>query len=150
MDVQTPQGREEPIPLIKEGIFTTTPEPRLIGSRCRNCREVYFPARLICAHCFGEDLERVKLSRQGVITNYTIVRQPPPGYHGSIPYVLAEIEFPAEQIRLISYVTGFDNVTQVDVGISVEMILMPFRNEEGQNVLGYAFRVISDEASRQF
>ena len=43
---------------IEEGFFRIPDDPaelpRLLGSRCPSCGEVFFPRRLVCAQCLHE------------------------------------------------------------------------------------------------
>jgi uncharacterized OB-fold protein len=66
-------------------------EIALIGSRCLDCRGVFFPTRANCSRCFGHRLEDVELSRLGELRGFTIVRQAPSGYFGPVPYVIGNV-----------------------------------------------------------
>lgn len=74
--------------ILKEGQFTMPSipgeQPRLIGSRCRACGEYFFPKQVACANCLKQDMEEVLLSPRGKLYSYTIVRQRPPVYQGSV------------------------------------------------------------------
>lgn len=67
---------------IKPGYFTI-PEhpqdaPRLLGSQCRRCGEVYFPRRAVCAkgECLSEDLDDTQLGPEGTLYSFTFVHMP--------------------------------------------------------------------------
>jgi uncharacterized OB-fold protein len=62
--------------------------------RCRTCGEHFFGAVVFCRRCSSRDLEPVELSRQGTLYSYTIVRVPPPGWKGAVPYALGQVELP--------------------------------------------------------
>ena len=60
---------------IEDGYFTI-PEapgelPRLLGSRCPNCTEHFFPRRLVCARCLHEGCEDVTLGPRGRLYTWT-------------------------------------------------------------------------------
>ena len=69
--------------LHKDFWTSATPDgsPRLIGSHCGNCGEVYFPKKPKgwCVHCQQQALEDVLLSPRGRISTFTVVRQQPAG-----------------------------------------------------------------------
>ena len=80
---------------IAEGLFTwPSNDPRLLGSRCRDCGVVTFPAQSGCPACCGEDTEQIELARRGTLWTWTIQgflpNRPPyegPGDSGNLPAV---------------------------------------------------------------
>ena len=65
---------------IEEGFFRIPEDPaeppRLLGSRCPACGEVFFPRRLVCAKCLHEGTEDMELSTEGVIYTWTYCHVP--------------------------------------------------------------------------
>ena len=66
----------------------------LLGMRCRQCGIYVFGPATFCQSCTSADLEEVDRGTTGVLFSYTIVRVPPPGWPGAVPYVLGEVELP--------------------------------------------------------
>jgi uncharacterized OB-fold protein len=118
--------------------------PQLLGHKCRDCGEIFFPRRNngICTHCQSRNLVEMKLSSKGKIYNYTIVEQKPPAYYkGEVPYALGFIELP-EGVRLRSLFTGC-NLNDLKVGMEVEIVIERlFENDEGDEIITYKFRPI--------
>jgi uncharacterized OB-fold protein len=127
--------------------------PQLLGHKCRDCGEIFFPRRNngICTHCQSRNLVEMKLSSKGKIYNYTIVEQKPPAYYkGEVPYALGFIELP-EGVRLRSLFTGC-NLNDLKVGMEVEIVIERlFENDEGDEIITYKFRPIyaSSEGKNQ-
>ena len=73
------EGRRARVP-VKPGYFTVPDDPveppRLLGSRCRDCGEHFFPRRAICAKCMSERTEDVLLGPRGTLFSYTFVHFP--------------------------------------------------------------------------
>lgn len=44
----------------------------LLGSRCRNCNELYFPIVKNCTRCCSDKLEGINLGQNGVLWSWTI------------------------------------------------------------------------------
>ena len=140
---------------LKEGLWidsgSPNENPQLIGSQCRNCGEVYFPKKekRICINCQQRNLEEIKLSRRGKIYSFTIVMQRPPIYYkASVPYALAWVELP-EGVRLETLLTDctFDDLL---VGMDVELVIeMLFQDEEGNDIVTYKFKPISNAVERK-
>ena len=66
----------------------------LIGMRCLDCGIYVFGQAVFCQACSSPRLEPVDLSRTGTLYSYTIVRVPPDGWPGPVPYILGEVELP--------------------------------------------------------
>ena len=62
--------------------------------RCTECGVVVFGPATFCQSCSSPRLEQIELSTEGTLYSYTIVRVPPPGWPGPVPYVLGEVELP--------------------------------------------------------
>jgi len=73
----TEQGRRIP---IEEGFFTIPEDraeaPRLLGSRCTRCGEIFFPRRVVCASCLAAALEDTRLGPHGTLYTFTVVHVP--------------------------------------------------------------------------
>lgn len=128
---------------IKEGLFEFLEDgAHLIGSRCRECGEVTFPANAFCPQCCSETTANVPLSRRGILYSFTVQRfRPPPPYRGPEPfasYGVGMIEMP-EGLR-ITAVLEEDNPASLRVGMEMELVVTGFfEDDEGNEVLGYKF-----------
>ncbi len=137
-------GEKKTIP-VREGLWTLEPKPRLIGSECKNCGEVFFPSRqdVLCSNCQSSDFQEVKLSPRGKIYSYTVVMQRPPVYYkaAEVPYAIGFVELP-EGVRVETLFTGC-NFDDLRVGMEVEMLVDGLHAEEdGSQVLCYKFKPV--------
>jgi uncharacterized OB-fold protein len=128
---------------IKEGLFDSFEDgPHLIGSRCRECEEVRFPANPFCPRCCRETTEQIPLSQRGVLYSFTIQRfKPPPPFRGAepfAPYGVGLIELP-EGVRVTSVLEESDP-ERLRVGMEMELLITEFFEDQGEAVLGYKFR----------
>ncbi|WP_415810501.1 Zn-ribbon domain-containing OB-fold protein [Litorimonas haliclonae] len=128
---------------ISPDLFTD--QPSLIGSRCSNCGEIYFPIRSSCSQCSSENLERKNLGKQGVLWSWTIQHyMPKPPYNSGetkdtfTPYGIGLVEMPSGvkvKARL--------NVNQskaLNIGDTYVLALKPFRTDENGNpILTFVF-----------
>ena len=67
----------------------------LLGMRCMDCGVGVFGPATFCQSCASQRLEEVELGSGGTLYSYTIVRVPPSGWPGPVPYVLGEVELPS-------------------------------------------------------
>jgi uncharacterized OB-fold protein len=141
-------GKEKRRIPVKEGLWCEPEDPRgrprLVGSRCRKCGEVFFPKRdgSLCSYCQGEDFEEIKLSLRGTVYSYTVIMQRPPEYYkGEVPYAIGFVELP-EGVRVETLFTGCE-LDDLQVGMEVEMVIDKLCEEEdGTEVYCYKFRPV--------
>jgi uncharacterized OB-fold protein len=113
--------------------------PQLMGNKCLNCGEIFFPANPICLNCQNKNMKKIKLSNKGKIWSYTtIMLAPPKWYKGPVPFDLGYIELP-EKILIWSRLLGAEPGT-FKIGQEVELkIDIIQKNNEGNDILGYCF-----------
>ena len=114
-------------------------EPRLMGVKCKSCGELFFPKRMRCINCFGEEMEEVPLSKRGKIYSYTIVHHATPGYTGPLPYAVGAVELPGGIVILSPLTQG--HLGQLKIGMDVELVLEKLcEDEKGNDVISYKFK----------
>lgn len=96
------------LPPIQEGVFVG-PDAEgtlaLIGSECADCGQMMFPIRARCVKCFGGSLQNHRFDRQGKVVTFTVIRQAPPGFFGSVPYALGMVELEAG-VQVLTHLVG--------------------------------------------
>jgi uncharacterized protein len=133
---------------VMEGLWTLTPDGKdycLVGSKCLNCEELYFPKREknICLNCFSTELEEVQLSKSGKISSFTVVYQAPAGgyYKGPVPYAYGFVVLP-EQVKIMTLFTGCDLET-LQVGTEAELVIEKlFDEDDGIEINTYKFKPV--------
>ncbi len=136
-----PDEQTQRVP-IEPGFFTTPEDgasPRLLGSRCGSCREVFFPRRRICAACEAAALEDVELGPRGTLYTYTWVHMPLFGalraQAGS--YGVGQVDL-AEGPR-VQAVLAVDR-EELAIGMELELQLETLRREDdGTEVMIFRF-----------
>ena len=123
---------------IREGLFTGGTEGDLVGFRCKSCNHLLPPLTIVCYYCFGENLEKIPLSRVGKLYSYTIVYQP--HKHFEVPYASGYIDLP-EGIRIFSplkEIKGKPFYIDMDMELVVEKLWSEGENE----VIGPKFQPV--------
>ena len=105
----------------------------LVGQRCRQCQVCVFGPAIFCQGCSSPDLEPVQLSRQGILYSFTVVRVPPPGWPGRVPYTLGEVELP-EGPHVLAEIIGSEP-DGLKLGMSMELALEEVSVAESNKVL---------------
>ena len=110
-----------------------------LGRRCKNCGEYFMGAPIFCLKCSASDLEPVELSRQGVLRTYTVIYVPPPGWLGSVPYILGSVELP-EGVDILTEVIDLPK-EKIKIGMKMEMVLrVGGKDAEGNEIMVYKWR----------
>ena len=80
---------------LREGMFkpvSKLDEPaHLIGGRCRDCGETFFPKRAFCAACCSGNQEDIEFKNTGTIDTFTVVYQQLPGSAMVPPYAIVRV-----------------------------------------------------------
>jgi uncharacterized protein len=124
--------------MVRDGLFSDTDPPALLGTRCGACGSVHFPRADACTYCAAEEPEPVELSRRAKLWAWTAVTAPPPGYAGEVPYGIGVVELP-EGVRVITLLTENDPSSLTE-GQPMELQIVPLhRDDDGNDVVTYAF-----------
>jgi uncharacterized OB-fold protein len=151
MTNQTAKKTEEKVEAwvpVQKGLFEyplkDNQRPALKANRCSKCGETFFPKKVICPYCLDQQgLEELTLDGQGTVYSSTVVHIPSPTGIKA-PYAYGYVDMVTLKIRVFALFTG-DEPTSFTPGRAVELILEPIKlNKEGQEVIGYKFRPVSD------
>ena len=135
---------------IEPGFFTIPDDPaeppRLLGSRCRACREVFFPRREVCAQCLERACEDVTLGTRGVLYTYTYVHFPlfASRRRDDGGYGVGQVDLP-EGPRVQAVLSGAPG--DFRIGIEMDLELESVRDDDrGREVVIYRFRPARSDA----
>ena len=92
----------------------------LIIQKCKDCEKHVFYPRLVCPHCFSDNLDWVDASGKGTVYAYTIVQNNAPSpFINDMPYVVAVIRL-AEGVQMLSNIVDCDvNDLKCDMDVEV-------------------------------
>lgn len=124
-----------PTPVLP-GLLQLDP-PALLAGRCAACGDLRFPVTILCAGCGGERIESVALSGEGSLYTFSIVRMPPPGYSGEVPYAVGVVELP-DGIRVTATILAED-LERLAVGDPVAFEPLTLPGPDGP-LLSFAYR----------
>ncbi len=134
-----------------EGWFTMPPtEPRLIGSRCKSCGNVFFPKASVCHNPYCEKtapLEEILFGQRGKLFTFTInYAKTPPPYHSPepfVPYASGIIELPEGLMVEGMIGPGYDE-KNLKVGMEMELVIDKlYEDEQGNEILSWMYRPVS-------
>lgn len=102
---------QKPVPDVNpwaKPFWEAARENKLIIQKCPDCNQHVFYPRLVCPHCFSENLEWVEASGKGTIYSYTVVtNNSPSAFINDIPYIVALIKLD-EGVQMLSNIVECD------------------------------------------
>ena len=134
------QGKRVPVAAARLKLLNDQgTEGVLLGTLCRECEAYFFGSVVMCRRCSSSELEPVELSSQGTLYSYTIVRIPPAGWPGGVPYALGQVELP-EGPHVISEVLDCP-YEKLEVGMKLELALaVGGEDAKGDELVVYKWR----------
>ncbi len=113
---------------------------RLEEGKCKQCGHISFPPRLVCPKCKSKSFETVKLSREGKILTFTIIRVGPDKFSKETPYVVAIIEL-NDGVCLTTQVADCD-VNKVEIGDKVKLVFRKIQDEGKWGLHCYGYKAV--------
>ena len=113
---------------------------RLEAGKCKSCGEVYFPPRLICSKCKSRQFEAMKLSDEGSIVTYTVIRVGPSQFADQTPYAVGIVELD-DGVRITTQIVEceFDKLA---VGNRVRMEFRKIQQQGEAGILCYGHKCV--------
>ena len=136
---------------IAEGLFTwPSNDPRLLGSKCKNCGVVTFPAQNSCPACSSVETETIELERRGTLWTFTLQCFLPnrPPYEGPEtpetfqPFGVGYVEL-SDQTRVQTRIKTKD-VERLHVGMEMELVVEKYIERDGKDVVAYFFTPVDE------
>jgi uncharacterized OB-fold protein len=125
---------------VREGLFVTdsiSGEVFLVGSECRECGGLAFPASDHCPYCGSSSAGVTRLPRRGVVELCTWVHRPSAGYTGPLPYGLGVIRL-SDDLKVIAPI---QSAAILPPGTPVECAIWEVgTSEDGSALVSYCFR----------
>jgi uncharacterized OB-fold protein len=113
---------------------------RLEAARCSKCNKVFFPPRLVCDGCRGEEFEPVTLPGEGKLITCTEIHVPASNFTDEAPiaYGIVELEDGTRISTQVTDCTGDELV----VGAPVRIEFRKIQNDGESGVLCYGYKAV--------
>ena len=115
---------------------------RLIGSKCTDCGDEFFPPVYRCKGCGSDRIKDKEMPKTGKIMTYTVLHEPLPGFEAQTPLHLAVVEL-ENGARVLSQVVDSPEES-IKTGAKVRAIVRRalVDGESGQIIYGFKFTVV--------
>lgn len=119
-------------------------ELHLMGSRCGQCGQIYFPSRRNCPHCLDErSVEQIPLTDHGTLQTFVVANMAPPGY--SVPHAQGYIDLSGNGPRIFSLLADYGDASSLTIGCKMGLKIVRLgRGRENRVIVGYRFRPLKD------
>jgi uncharacterized OB-fold protein len=132
----------DPVRPIREGLFVTGEDGlRLVTGSCDRCGEPHFPRTDSCPYCGSDAISERRLGPDGVVALSTVVRRPPPGYTGPVPYGFGVVRLAGTRLEIVSRIAARD-LDAVGPGAPVRLALEEVPADDGPPAAVWTFRVV--------
>ena len=115
----------------------------IIGNKCEECGQVFFPPRESCPKCRRKSMGKIKeirLAGKGEIVTYSIIHVGPEEFEEQVPYPIAVIQLD-EGPRITAQIVDCD-IQDVKIGMKVESTFRKIQQDGSTGAIyyGYKFR----------
>jgi uncharacterized OB-fold protein len=107
---------------------------KVMGTRCKDCGQVFFPPRADCYRCLADNVEWFQVADTGRLVTYSRLQFAPVGFQEDVPYCIALLDY--GDYKIFGRIA--DDVPVDDLKIGMEMVTAVNRLPDGQ--LNYVFR----------
>lgn len=113
----------------------------LIGNKCEECEQVFFPPRESCPKCRRKSMGKIKeirLTGKGVIITYSIIHVGPEEFEEQVPYPIAVIQLD-EGPRITAQIVDCD-IQDVKIGMKVESTFRKIQQDGSTGAIYYGYK----------
>lgn len=90
----------------------------LLIQQCEDCHQHIFYPRLLCPHCFSDQVAWKEASGRGQIYSYTVVHRAFGPFADQVPFIVGIVEL-EEGVRMMTRITG--RREEVEIGKQVKV-----------------------------
>ncbi|MCK4546188.1 MAG: Zn-ribbon domain-containing OB-fold protein [Candidatus Eisenbacteria sp.] len=113
---------------------------RMEAGKCSKCGKVFFPPRLVCSSCKGQDFETIRLAGTGRVATYTVIRVSATQFADEVPFAVGVIDMD-EGVRLTSQIVDCDPES-VKTGMPVKIEFRKVQEEGKAGILCYGYKCV--------
>ncbi|MDA4124129.1 MAG: Zn-ribbon domain-containing OB-fold protein [Thaumarchaeota archaeon] len=116
---------------------------RLLGSKCEDCGDEFFPPVYRCRGCGSERVKDKQMPQTGKIITYTKLHETLPGFEAQAPFFLALVRLENGAKVLTQLVDSPDELVKTGAKVRATVRRARVDGESGQITYGYKFIVAS-------
>ena len=122
---------------FREGLFAVDAhDAYLIGNRCQQCNQLFFPAKPFCFSCLSKNMEPSGIGRSGTLYSFTTCHMPSGRFKP--PYQVGWIDL-QEGVRIFAPLKVRRNQT-LEIGMRMELVIDELWREGKSSIIGYKYK----------
>ena len=106
---------------------------KVMGTRCKDCGQVFFPPRADCYKCLASNVEWFEVSGKGKLLTYSELKFAPVGFQDDVPYCIALLDY--GKYKIFGRIAGSVPEDEIEVGMEMKTVVNTTLNEQ----LNYVF-----------
>ena len=107
---------------------------KVMGTRCTECGQVFFPPRADCYKCLSSKVEWFEVVGKGKLISFSQLKYAPVGFEQDLPYSIAVLDY--GEYKVFGRIAG--DVPEEEIKLGMEMETAVNRLPNGQ--LNYVFK----------
>ncbi len=107
---------------------------KIMGTKCKNCGEIFFPPRADCYKCLPGDIEWFEVAGEGKLVSFSKLQYGPVGFDEDLPYSIAMLDY--GDYKVFGRIA--DDIPESELKIGMEMKTVANKLPNGQ--LNYVFQ----------
>jgi hypothetical protein len=111
---------------------------RLEAGKCQKCGQVHFPPRRVCPKCKGTAFETIRLSEEGKLVTFTVVRVASDKFSTQTPFVVGIVEL-NDGVRVTTQIADVE-VDKVEIGQKVKLVFRRIQEDGKAGILCYGYK----------
>ena len=108
-------------------------EGKVMGTRCKDCSQVFFPPRADCFKCLSSNIEWFEILGEGKLLTYSKLKYAPVGFEDDLPYCIAVLDY--GDYKIFGRISSDMPEEEIKVGMKMKTVVNNLPN--GQ--LNYVF-----------
>ena len=107
---------------------------KVMGTRCKDCGQVFFPPRADCYQCLASNVEWFEVSGKGKLLTYSELKFAPVGFQDDVPYCIALLDY--GKYKVFGRIAKDVPEDEIAVGMEMKTVVNKTSNEQ----LNYVFQ----------
>lgn len=106
---------------------------KVMGTRCKDCGQVFFPPRADCYTCLSSNIEWFEVAGKGKLLTFSKLKYAPVGFENDLPYSIAVLDY--GDYKVFGRIAGSIPEEEIILGMEMKTVVNTLPN--GQ--LNYVF-----------
>jgi hypothetical protein len=113
---------------------------RYEAAECTKCGKIFFPPRLVCSGCRGNEFKKATLPLDGKVETFTVIRVAPSGFGDEAPYAVGIVKL-ENGVKVTGQIVDCAP-EEIQIGDPVRLEFRRVRQDGESGVLCYGYKFV--------